>query len=191
LGRGALGEGGEELNAESSDQKFKRGDVIQIADDLGTSMSHFRAACEAIVIGSYADQFGGSDSESFTLMYTDDGEQCSWYYGRQLTFVREGGEVEIEAIDQARKEREAIESELQWIVDHFEEGCRNLPGASLVKLMSMIGIDKPWGARGEGMTYYDNAMGTITLLQPVLRLRDVAKLEEFCARYRAIRRGVD
>ena len=48
-------------------QKFHKGDWVRVAKDLGPSMRHFTANCEAIVIGSYADQYGGDCREDYTL----------------------------------------------------------------------------------------------------------------------------
>ena len=48
-------------------QKFKKGDMVRVAKDLGPYMSHFTGDCEAIVMGSYADLFGGDDRKSYKL----------------------------------------------------------------------------------------------------------------------------
>ena len=72
-------------------QKFRRGNLVLIADDLGPSMGHFRAGCKAIVMGSYNDQYGGGNTDSYTVMFMDTGGQCSWYYEHQLTLLDEGG----------------------------------------------------------------------------------------------------
>lgn len=39
-------------------QKFNNGDYVHIASDLGIGMEHFTNTCDAIVIGSYDDQYG-------------------------------------------------------------------------------------------------------------------------------------
>lgn len=75
-------------------QRFNRGDWVKVADDLGPSMRHFTAGCEAIVIGSYADQYGGNDHGSYTLHLKGEG-QCSWYYGTQLTLLEAGREDKL------------------------------------------------------------------------------------------------
>jgi hypothetical protein len=75
-------------------QKFTRGDVVRVADDLGSTMSHFRSGADAIVMGSYRDQYGGSDAKNYTLMFCDDGNRVSWYYEYQLTLIRHGGQRE-------------------------------------------------------------------------------------------------
>ena len=73
------------------DQKFFEGDLVRIAKDLGPSMQHFPHDQEAVVIGSYADQYGGRDannSQEFTLYLLKDGNQVSWYCENQLELIR-------------------------------------------------------------------------------------------------------
>ena len=70
-------------------QKFQKGDWVRIAKDLGPHMRHFTGDCEAIVIGSYADQYGGDNRNNYTLHLKGSG-QCSWYYGHQLTLIESG-----------------------------------------------------------------------------------------------------
>ncbi len=71
-----------------SDQKFQVGDLVRIAKDLGHAMSHFEADQDAIVVGSYADQFGGDDTKSYTLQLQGRGP-VSWYSEHQLTLIEE------------------------------------------------------------------------------------------------------
>lgn len=72
-------------------QKFKRGDLVRIAKDLGPSMSHFTADALAVVVGSYKDQYGGGREaeKSYTLHIQGRGP-CSWYHEHQLTLVKKG-----------------------------------------------------------------------------------------------------
>lgn len=73
-------------------QKFHKGDHVMVAKDLGPNMSHFKSDCEAIVIGSYKDQYGGNNTNSYTIHIKGRG-QTSWYEEHQLTLIR------IRAID--------------------------------------------------------------------------------------------
>ena len=71
-------------------QKFKRGNLVHIAKNLGSMMSHFENDKDVIIVGSYADQYGGSNTESYTVMF-EDGNTSSWYEESQLTLINEGG----------------------------------------------------------------------------------------------------
>ena len=41
------------------EQKFKKGDYVRVTKNLGPMMSHFKSDCNAIVMGSYNDRYGG------------------------------------------------------------------------------------------------------------------------------------
>ena len=69
-------------------QKFKKGTIVRIADDLGESMSHFDKGCLAVVAGTYSQQYGGTNVNSYTLYIIDKRSivcRCSWYEEHQLT----------------------------------------------------------------------------------------------------------
>jgi hypothetical protein len=138
---------------------FRNGDFVHVAKDLGPSMSHFEADCDAIVIGSYADQYGGKDRDSYTIHIKGLGE-VSWYYGHQLTLIKRG------CLDKLREWEEEEEAEikekgdLDWIFANGKEVLADPHGASLDKLAECLGLDL-WGASGEGMDYYCNAMAVL------------------------------
>lgn len=70
-------------------QKYQKGDHVKVAKELGDSMSHFQSDCEAIVIGSYSDKYGGSNTSSYTIRIKGGGE-VSWYYENQLELIEAG-----------------------------------------------------------------------------------------------------
>jgi hypothetical protein len=160
-------------------QKFKRGDVVHIAADLGSAMSHFPSDEDAIVMGSYRDQCGGNDVDSYTLMFLDTGGECSWYYTNQLTLLHHGGEEAIAKVESDRDAREKVEADLAWIVANWNSIRTNVSGASIGELMRRIGITNPWGANGEGIDYYANAYATFHLLDPILSTGSLELVEKF------------
>lgn len=79
------------MHRRRTDQKFDYYDLVSVASDLGDCMRHFPGAGEqAIVCGSYRDQYGGGnqDRKIYTLLFKDHG-RSSWYNEHQLTFVDE------------------------------------------------------------------------------------------------------
>ncbi len=166
-------------------QKFKRGDKVRVADDLGGPMSHFRSGYDAIVKGSYHDQFGHGDHDEYTLMACDTGSESSWYEEHQLTFLEHVGEEGIDQIAVDRDAREAIESDIDWIFDNWKEIRTSPSGATMDKLMELIGMTNPWGSRGEGITYIMNAQTTLIALDPILVAGDRKTFDEFCGDMRA------
>ncbi len=162
-------------------QKYKRGDVVHIAEDLGPCMSHFESGADVIVMYSYLDKYGGDedDEPQYGVMFCENGSEVAWYHEPQLTFLRHGGEEEIAKVRAARKLREKSETNLEWIVANWPTIKDKVPGATLGFLMRQVGITDPWGPHGEGMTYYANARGTLAVLKPVLETGDIVAVRHF------------
>lgn len=152
----------------SDEQRFHRGDRVYVAADLGETMRHFEAGAEAIVIGSYADQYGGSDRHMYTLMFVEHGGTASWYYDQQLTLVRHGTEDDIRAVIAEREARQVHERDVAWIAQNWATIREKTPGATADELMRRVGISNPWGSQGEGMAYYANWQQTFAALDPIL-----------------------
>lgn len=142
-------------------------------------MSHFTNDVDAIILGSYDDQYGGGNKDDWSVMFCDSGFSCSWYHTKQLTFIRHAGEEEIHRIREAKEERDKQKSDIDWILANWKEIRAYPPQATMDKLMAMIGIRNPWGSRGDGMTYHANMIATLNYLDPVLMTGDKEKLTQF------------
>lgn len=75
-------------------QKFMRGDIVQIADELPRSMQHFRKGCKAIIMGSYSElcnerprEDGCMYSDKYKLFFPDTNVSSAWYIEDQLLHV--------------------------------------------------------------------------------------------------------
>lgn len=160
-------------------QKFNKGDLVQIAKDLEPWMSHFTSNCRAIVIGSYAEQYGGDDCEAYTLFLEGRGK-CSWYKEHQLTLLEAG---RLDLLEQWKNEREEeikLKGNLDWI---FANGLKVLNeghGASIGALAKCFGLNDLWGCNGEGVTYYKNATLTLNMALSFLEAGDKDGWIEFC-----------
>lgn len=148
-------------------QQFHRGDVVRVAKDLGAFMSHFEADCDAIVLGSYADEYGGSNHDSFSLFIKDRGP-VAWYYSRQLTLIESGRLDMLTAWEDAAQAEQVKKSDLDWIFSNGSEVVAHPHGASIAALARCMGLDNLWGSHGEGITYYENAKATLMLATPYL-----------------------
>jgi hypothetical protein len=70
------------------EQKFFRGDLVQIADNLGASMRHFDKGCKAIVVGTYAELCHNDNKvDDYCLYILPKGGATSWYHTHQLTLI--------------------------------------------------------------------------------------------------------
>ena len=72
-------------------QKFFKGDLVQVGE-MPVYMSHFEGNCEAIVLYTYAEQYGRSGSnpdKEYSLFIFKRGErgEVSWYHEDQLTLI--------------------------------------------------------------------------------------------------------
>lgn len=85
-------------------QKFFRGQRVLIRMPTVPFRTPKDIGCEAIVIGSYADQYGGPNHEDFTLLVFKTKPkvysfQCSWYHVSGLQLLsddRVAGELLIQ-----------------------------------------------------------------------------------------------
>ena len=152
-------------------QKFKKGDLVRIAKDLGPSMSHFQSDCDAIIIGSYADKYRGDNTDSYTLHLKGRG-QVSWYEEHQLTLIKPNCIDLLRQWEAAEAAEFTMRSNLDWIFSHGEEVLDNKYGASVGALAACFGVTNLWGRRGEGITYYSNMMETLLLAKPFLQSED-------------------
>lgn len=148
--------------------RFHHGDHVRIADDLGRGMSHFPGAGEeAIVIGSYGDQYGGNDHHAYTLHVRGHGEN-SWYQANQLTLIARERISLLEQWEAEAEAESAQKGDLDWIFAHGDEVLAGAHGATVATLAGCLGITNLWGSRGEGLTYYMNAHAVLSRAEPFL-----------------------
>ena len=152
-------------------QKFKNGDLIRIAKDLGSSMSHFTSDCDAIVIGSYADKFGGDNTTSYTLHVKGHGE-ASWYYEHQLTLIDLNRLDLLKQWKDKEKAEQKEKSDIDWIFNNGRDVLKHTHAASISALAACCGITNLWGNSGEGLVYLSRAMSILSLAEPFLKAGD-------------------
>jgi hypothetical protein len=163
-------------------QKFAHGDVVRVADDLGSWMQHFESGCEVVIDHSYREKYGGEgDRHSYSVIFPETGATCAWYQEDQLTFIRHGGQALIDEIETARKAREVYQTNLEWIIANWKSIRESVPGPTIGALMGWIGITNPWGSQGEGLAYFNNARMTFNLLDPTLSAGDVEEVKKLIA----------
>lgn len=165
-------------------QKFQKGDLVHVAEDLGPGMSHFKSGCRAIVIGSYADKYGGENSNSYTLFLEGEGE-CSWYYGQQLTLIEPSRTDLLETWKDDKGKEAKVRSDLDWIFSNGKQVLENPHGASVGALARCFGLTNLWGSKGEGFVYYENAMTILEMARLYLESGDKKGWLNYCEELRA------
>lgn len=149
-----------------SEQKFQCGDYVRVIDN-----HHYHKDEEGIVVGSYCDQFGGNNTEDYTLFIKDKGES-SWYEESSLVLIESHCNGLLEEWKQARDADNKIKSDLDWIFSHSIEVLENKYGASVQALASCFGLMDLWGKNGEGFVYYENSVITLALAKDYLKNGD-------------------
>ena len=167
------------MKTDNKKQKFHKGDHVQIAKDLGRMMSHFQSDCEAIVVGSYADQYGGNSTDSYSLYIKGSGES-SWYYEHQIELIKANRlDMLDEWKDKVKKEAD-MKSDIDWIFSHGQDVVDKPHGASVAAIARCFGLTNLCGSNGEGVVYYNNAMFTMEIAKPFLTEGDKSGWLDFC-----------
>ena len=153
-------------------QKFKRGNLVHIAKNLGSMMSHFENDKDVIVVGSYADQYGGSNTKSYTVMF-EDGNTSSWYEESQLTLISEGGE---HLFEEAKKRKEKISkqnTDFDFIVTEIDKG--SVSSETILFLFGKFGFETSFHRNGEFYVLYSDW----SELQPIFKyIKNAENLED-------------
>jgi hypothetical protein len=145
-------------------------------------MRHFHSDCEAIVMGSYADQYGGDNHKQLSLFIKDKG-QSSWYYEQQLKLIKRGAFDVLDDWNKKIKDEVSKKSDIDWIFDNSKDVLASPSGASIEALAKCMGVtsDDMWGERGEGFVWYQNAIAVLSLAKPYLERQDKAGWLEHCS----------
>lgn len=160
-------------------QKYHHGDLVQISTNLGPMMSHFENNKRAIVIGSYKDQFGGSNIKDYTIWIEGSGE-CSWYPERTLNLIERNRDDLLREWQKAEDRQDEIESSLDWI---FAERRLSLSGCSIQALADCLKLGNLWGSNGEGVTHYHNSLQIMMVCKTFLENADKEGFLAFAKRF--------
>lgn len=153
------------INMTETKQKFIKGDLVKKVPN--EFPSHFKNEDEAIIIDSYAGQFGGSNTDSYTVFIKGKGE-FSWCEEKELTLIDSSRLDLLEKWRKEREERIKVLSDLDWIFEHGKDVAENTTGASIEALAKCCGINNLWGSRGEFITYRYNASMILSAARPYL-----------------------
>jgi hypothetical protein len=160
-------------------QKYQKYDLVRVAKDLGKSMRHFTADCDAIVLGTYKQLCGGTDVNNYSLYIKDEGE-TSWYYESQLTLIKTNQPKILAMWKEADEARHKQSGDLDWIFSHGKEIIKNgAEGATIEALAQCLEVTNLWGMNGEGMNYYLNAITILQIAKPWLETNDKKGWLEF------------
>jgi hypothetical protein len=110
-------------------QKYSKGDHIKIVKDLGQNMSHFTSDCEAIVMYSYKNEYGGNNDKSYGLYIKGEGE-VAWYNECQLILIKK---KQLALLSKWKKEMENesdLKKDIDWVFKNGREVIKSAHGSS-------------------------------------------------------------
>jgi hypothetical protein len=152
-------------------QTFNTGDWVMVAKGASLFSEEER---EAIVIGSYADQYGGASRNTYTLHVKGDSGASSWYDEPYLTLIEHD---RTDKLRQWKAEAQAVreqESDLDWVFTNGHAVIDSPSGHSVQALADCFGLTNLWGSRGEGITYFHNSVATMEMARHYLMAGDKA-----------------
>ena len=160
--------------------KYKKYDHVQIKDlSMYSSVRHFPNNIDAIVLYSCREQ------------YQDDDEYCLWVNGRGVHSWYSSDTFDLlehdrkDLLDKWKDELAkaiARESDLDYIFSHGKEiaqgeGYNGVVAEALYKCLTSGTM---WGSRGEGISFYMNAVAVHNLAKPFLEAGDKDGWLKFC-----------
>jgi len=190
-------------------KKFNRYDLVQIAADLGPTMSHFTHSARAIVLGSDEDSGGILDIDELDEedvdeeiepgyeLYIENCGESAWYPESTLTLMAPKQRELLKAWRKADREYQRTRSSSTWIFEHGKEvldELRNHKGPyshpSLEALLYPLGGSEGTLVRtrsvpeGIESTYIDTE-AMLGLAEPFLMAQDRAGWIALCRDFQA------
>jgi hypothetical protein len=154
-------------------QKYHKGDLVHVVKDLGACMSHFTSDCDAIVMYTYKEQYGGDSQQekSYCIHIKGKGE-TSWYEEHQLELIERNRLELLQQWENEEEKERKLHSDLDWIFANGNDVLHGASGATIDALGTCLGVSNLWGSHGEGFVYYQNATAILSLAKPFLESGD-------------------
>ncbi|MCP5006873.1 MAG: hypothetical protein GY941_23445 [Planctomycetes bacterium] len=161
------------------EQKYHKGDHVMVAKDSGPSMSHFENDCEAIILYSYNDEYGGGNVSIYGIYIKGRG-QVAWYDESQLKLIELNRMDILKIWEKENQDEIDLKSNIDWIFENSESVLKEQHWSSISKLAECFGLNNLWGSKGEGFVWYENAMQTFKLAEPFLKEKNKKGWLDFC-----------
>lgn len=140
------------------EQKFKRGNVCELlyghflysfsdGESIAQDLSPEDIGQKVIIEHSYAEEYGGDNTDSYSVIFMETGNSVAWKDEKQLKFIEEGGEHLFEEAKKKSDAREKQDTDIKYISDHLEEG--NFSSTSILFLFDMLGFKSSFLRNGE------------------------------------------
>lgn len=162
-----------------NEQKFKRGNLVKVLvghpiwnNGVIEDMSPQDRGRLAIIDYSYAERYGGSDVDSYSIIWMDTGSSLAWKRTSELQFVDIGGEHLFAEAKKVREEYRRKNTDISYILENIETG---LGSESILFLFGMIGFKSAFLLNGEYFVLFEDW----SVLQPAfVHIKDSQTIEE-------------
>lgn len=165
--------------------KYKKYDHVQIKDlSKCKSVSHFPNNVDAIVLYSNREKYRPDDDcedDEYCLWVNGAGE-TAWYSPCTFDLLEHDRKDLLEKWKDEHAKAIARESDLDYIFSHGKEiaqgkGYNGVVATALYKCLSSGSM---WGPRGEGISFYMNAVAVHNLAKPFLEAGDKDEWLRLC-----------
>lgn len=139
------------------EQKFKRGNLVKVlvgqqvwaSTERLKDISSDYVGKTAVIEYSYAEKYGGDNTNSYSIMFTDTGSTLAWKNDNELEFIDEGGE-HLFADCLAKKEViSKANTNLKQIIENWELKKGELSYETVLFLFEKIGFKSSFLTNGE------------------------------------------
>lgn len=135
--------------------KFKRGNIVEIlkghviwtSDGGKKEIDKEQIGKKAVIDGSYADLYGGSNTKDYSIILLDTGSSLAWKNEEELEYIEEGGEYLFKECEDKRKELEQKYCSKEYILEALESG--NISSSSILYLFNLLGFDSSFKSNGQ------------------------------------------
>lgn len=135
-------------------QKFKRGNLVRVVKTGCTYKGNLSVDKEAVILGSYADLYGGTNIYDYSIIFTDDGNECAWFDKLQLILLDEGGEHLIEKAKETQAKTKAKNRDMKYVSEKIE--TESISAESILFLFEMLGIHSSFNHNGEYFILFED-----------------------------------
>lgn len=164
----------------SMEQKFKRGNLVKVlvGQQFWTSTEGFKDISSdyigktALIEYSYSEKYGGSNTNSYSIMFTETGSTLAWKNDNELELIDEGGE---HLFADCLAKQEAISksnTDIKQIVENWELKKGELSYETVLFLFDKIGHQSSFLRNGEYYVIYSDWIGLYPLFNFIMTAKN-------------------
>jgi hypothetical protein len=166
------------------EQKFKRGNRVKIlvgsimwssknGKTTTVDMSPEDVGRTALIDYSYAEKYGGNNTDSYSIILEDNGSSLAWKRTNEMELIDEGGEHLFEQAKQKRDKISKQNTDFDYIVTKIDEG--NVSSETILFLFNKFGFKTSFYRNGEFYVLFDDWSN----LQPIFKyIKNAKSLED-------------